>query len=98
MAEKKTEEPRETRLSDEVLESAKTGQQAASDAVRKFVRTVDEAIRQRREAIREESERHSLRETIVDAALELADQLVTTQYKFHRSVLRSADRALSKPD
>jgi len=34
----------------------------------------------------------------VDAAIELADQLVTAQYEFHRSIVRSADRALSKSD
>jgi hypothetical protein len=28
----------------------------------------------------------------------LANELVTTQYKFLRSVVRSADRAVSKPD
>ena len=83
---------------DQVLESAKAGQHAATDAVRKFVSTVDDAIRERREAIREDSAVHSLRTTIVDAALEMADKLVTTQYEFHRSLLRTADRALNKPD
>ena len=39
-----------------------------------------------------------LRQTIVDAAIDLADQLVTAQYEFHRSIVRSADRALSKSD
>ena len=85
-------------LSDEVRESAKTGQQAASEALRKFRDTVDEAIRERREAIREDSALHSLRKTIVDAAIELADQLITARYEFHRSILRTADRALSQRD
>ena len=58
------------------------------EAVRKFVDKVDEALP---EAV------HPLRKTIVDSALELADQLVTTQYEFLRSIVRSADRALSKP-
>ena len=80
--------PRAAELSDEVLESVKSGQQAAIEAVRKFVDTVDEALP---EAV------HPLRKTIVDSALELADQLVTTQYDFLRSIVRSADRALSKP-
>lgn len=35
------------------------------------------------------------RKTIIDAAIELADQLVTAQYEFHRSIVRNADRALS---
>ena len=80
--------PRVVDLSDEVLESVKSGQQAALEAVRKFVDTVDEALP---EAV------HPLRKTIVDSALQLADQLVTTQYDFLRSVVRSADRALNKP-
>jgi len=86
--EKKTVAPR-TDLADEVRESAKAGQHAASEALRKFYRTVDEAIP---ESVR------PLRKTIADAAIELADQLVTAQYQFHRSIVRSADRALSKSD
>lgn len=80
--------PRAADLSDEVLESVKSGQQAAIEAVRKFVETVDEAL---------PAAVHPLRKTVVDSALQLADQLVTTQYEFLRSVVRSADRALSKP-
>ena len=80
--------PRAAELSDEVLESVRSGQQAAIEAVRKFVDTVDEAL---------PAAVHPLRKTVVDSALELADQLVTTQYEFLRSVVRSADRALSKP-
>ncbi len=80
--------PRAVDLSDEVLESVKSGQQAAIEAVRKFVDTVDKALP---EAV------HPLRKTVVDGALELADQLVTTQYDFLRSIVRSADRALNKP-
>ncbi len=79
--------PRAAELSDEVLESVKSGQQAAIEAVRKFVDTVDEAL---------PAAVHPLRKTVVDSALELADQLVATQYEFLRSVVRSADRALSK--
>jgi hypothetical protein len=81
--------PRAAELSDEVLESVKSGQQAAIEAVRKFVDTVDEAF---------PAAVHPLRKTVVDGALELADQLVTTQYEFLRSIVRSADRALSRPD
>lgn len=96
--ETKTVTHREPGLPGEVLESAKIGQRAASDAVRQFVNTVDGAIRERRDAVREDAAVHALRETIVDAALNLADQLVTTQYEFLRSVVRSADRALSEQD
>ena len=63
--ENKTVAPREPHLTGEVLESARAGQQSASDAVRKFTKTVDDALRERREAIREDSALHSLRTTIV---------------------------------
>ncbi|CAN5884393.1 hypothetical protein BH10ACT9_BH10ACT9_27760 [soil metagenome] len=78
-----------TGLTDEVRESAEAGEHAAGQALRKFRHAIDEAIP---EAVL------PLRNTIVDAALELADDLVTAQYKFHRSLLKTADRALSKPD
>ena len=74
-------------LSDEVLESVASGQRAAIEAVRKFIEAVDEAL----PVI---GDRPSRRETVVDAALEMADKLVTTQYDFLRSVVRSADRTL----
>jgi hypothetical protein len=77
-------------LSDEVLKSVESGGRAAIGAVRKFVDTVDEAL----PAI---GDRPTRRKTIVDAALDMADQLVTSHYNFLRSVVRSADRAL-QPD
>jgi hypothetical protein len=76
-------------LSDEVLKSVEAGQRAAIEAVRKFVDTVDEAI----PAL---GDRPSRRETVIDAALDMAVRLVTTQYEFLRSVVRSADRTLRK--
>ena len=78
-------------LSDEVLKSVEAGQRAAIEAVRKFVDTVDEVI----PAL---GDRPSRRETVIDAALDMADRLVATQYEFLRSVVRSADRTLRKPD
>ena len=39
-----------------------------------------------------------LRTKIIDAAIDLADTLTTTQYYFHRHLIRSADRALRKSD
>ena len=77
-------------LSEEVLRSVEAGQLAAIKAVRNFVDTVDEVL----PAI---GDRPSRRETVIDAALEMADRLVTTQYDFLRSVVRSADRTLNKP-
>jgi hypothetical protein len=78
-------------LSDEVLKSVEAGQRAAIEAVRKFVETVDEAMPGH-------GDRPSRRETVIEAALDMADRLVTTQYNFIRSVVGSADRALRKPD
>jgi len=77
-------------LSEEVLKTVEAGQRAAIEAVRKFVDTVDEAL----PAI---GDRPSRRETLIDAALDMADKLVTTQYDFLRTIVRSADRSLSEP-
>lgn len=86
---KTTEVPATAHLADEVRDSAKAGQHAASQALHKFRLAVDEAIP---ESVQ------PLRAKIVDAALELADELVTAQYKFHRSLLKTADRAFTKSD
>lgn len=77
-------------LSGEVLKTVEASQRAAIEAVRKFVDTVDEAL----PAI---GDRPSRREAVIDAALDMADKLVTTQYDFLRSIVRSADRSLTKP-
>lgn len=87
--EKTTEAPEGTDLADEVRDSAKAGQHAAGHALRKFRHTLDEAIP---EAVQ------PLRDKIVDAAIELADDLVTAQYKFQRNLLKAADRVLTKSD
>lgn len=76
-------------MSEEVLKSVKAGQRAAIEAVRKFVDTVDEVI----PAL---GDRPSRRQVVIDAALEMADRLVVTQYDFLRSVVREADRSLTK--
>lgn len=85
--EKKTVVERAAGLSDEVLESVEAGRRAAIAAVRKFVDTVDEAI----PALVDPA----LRKNVVDAALDLADSLVTTRLEFLRSVVRSASDAVS---
>ena len=76
-------------MSEDVLESVKAGQRSAIEAVRKFVDTVDEVI----PAI---GDRPSRRQTVIDAALEMADRLVVTQYDFLRTVIHDADRSLTK--
>jgi hypothetical protein len=93
----KKEQPQESpvdrtaELSEEVLKSIESGQRAAIEAVRKFVDTVDEAL----PAL---GERPSRRQEIVDAALEMADRLVHTQYDFLHKVVDSASKALSRTD
>lgn len=89
-AELKAAVARTADLSEGVLKSVESSQLAAIKAVRKFVDTVDEAL----PAI---GQRPTTRETVIDAALQMADRLVTTQYDFLRNVVRSADRSLSKP-
>ncbi len=88
-AEQKSAIARTVDLSEEVLKSVEAGQRAAIEAVRKFVETVDEAL----PAV---GGRPSRRETVIDAALEMADKLVTTQYDFLHNVVRDAGRSLSK--
>jgi len=78
-------------LSGEVLKSLESGQRAAIEAVRKFVDTVDEAL----PAL---GDRPSRRQKIVDAAMEMADRLVHTQYDFLRKVVQDAGKTLSKED
>lgn len=88
-----TETPTETtptsELLEEVHESAKVGQNAAAEALRLFRQTVNEAVP---EALQ------PLRTKLVDAAIELADKLVTAQYQFNRNLIRSADRALGSAE
>lgn len=80
---------RPSELLDEVHESARVGQHAAAAALREFRQTVDEAIP---EAVQ------PLRTKLLDAALELADKLVTAQYQFNRNMIHSAERALNTSD
>ena len=82
---------RTTDLSDEILKSLESGQRAAIEAVTKFVDTVDQAL----PAL---GDRPSRRQEIVDAAMEMADRLVHTQYEFLRKVVQSAGKTLGKTD
>jgi hypothetical protein len=83
---------RPTELSEQTLESVEKGQRAAIEAVRKFVDTVDEKL----PSIGDEHP--STRQEIIDAALEMADRLVHTQYGFLREVVDSAGKALGGSD
>jgi len=83
---------RSTELSDEVLESVEKGQRAAIEAMHRFVDTVDEKL----PALGDE--RPSMRQELVDAALDMADRLVHTQYDLLREVVQSAGKALGSSD
>ena len=83
---------RTTELSDEVLKSLESGQRAAIDAVGQFVDTVDKRLPSLG------NQDPSRRQDLIDAALEMADRLVQTQYEFIRRVVDSAGKALSKPN
>jgi len=74
-------------LSEDLLDSVESGRKAATDAVRKFVSTLEEAA----PALADESRR----KTVIDAAVDLVDALVKTQIDFLRSVARNASEALS---
>ena len=78
-------------LSQDVFTSVESGQRTALAAVRTFVDTVDAALPTL-------GAHPSRRETVIDAALDMADKLVTSQYNFLRSVVRSADRSLRLSD
>jgi hypothetical protein len=77
--------PRWTELSDEVLDSVAAGRKKAIEAVRKFVDQVSLLLPDQ-----------SRRKTVVDAALDLADDLVTARMEFFGNVVRSAGEAMSK--
>jgi hypothetical protein len=72
-------------MSDDVLKSVEAGRTTAIEAVRKFVDAVTPALADQ-----------SRRKTVVDAALDLAEELVTARIEFLRAVVRSADQTLSK--
>ena len=89
----KTAAERAEQLSEEVLEQVEAGQRAAIQAVKQFVDTVDRTLPRSGD----DPETPSKRQDVVDAAMEMADQLVHTQYDFLRKVVRSAGRSLSGP-
>ena len=74
-----------TELSEDVLESVKSGQQHAIAAVRKFVDTVEKTPT---------GEDPSKEQEVIDAALEMADRLVKTEYDFLRTIVHSAGKSL----
>lgn len=78
-------EPRWAELSDDVLESVDNGRKQAIEAVRKFVDQISPVLPEQ-----------SRRKTVVDAALDLAEELSASRIEFFRSVVRSAGQAAGK--
>ncbi|MGZ4509765.1 MAG: hypothetical protein ACXVX1_01780 [Mycobacterium sp.] len=72
-------EPRWAELSDDLLESVENGRKQVIEAVRKFMDQISPVLPEQ-----------SRRKAVVDAALDLADDVVTAQIEFFRSVVRSA--------
>jgi len=83
---------RPTELSEQVLDSVESGQRPAIEAVRKFVDTIDEKLPTLSD------EHPSVRQELVNAALDMADSLVHTQYDFLRNVANSAGKSLGASD
>ena len=86
--EKRNVAERASGLSDEVLESVDAGRRAAIEAVRKFASTIEEATAQHGDPSR--------RKTVIDAALNFADELSTTQMELLHSITRSVSETLHK--
>ncbi len=73
-------------FSDEVLESVNAGRQAAVEAVHKFANTLEEATSQERDPAR--------RKTLIDAAVNLADELSAAQMELLHDITRSTTSAI----
>jgi hypothetical protein len=86
--EKKTVVERVETLSEEMLNSIQAGQQTATDAVRKFVATLDEVMPNLVD--------ESARKKVIDAALDMVDQLVTAQLELVRKAIGSVGEALHR--
>ncbi|HTQ15836.1 hypothetical protein [Mycobacterium sp.] len=75
--------PRWAEMSEDVLESVEAGRTQTIEAVRKFVDRIGHVVPEQ-----------PRRQTVVDAALDLAEELVTARIEFFRSVVRSAGKAI----
>jgi len=74
-------------LSEEVIDEIKEGQEAAIEAVRSFMRSVDKTLEG-------EERTPGQAEQIVDSALKMSEKLVETQYTFLKKVVHSAGEQL----
>jgi|PeaSoiMetatran61_FD_k123_6694_1 hypothetical protein len=72
-----------TELTEQWLELARIGQRAATETVRRFVETVEEAVPLPGEGLFRQR-------AIVDGALEMTERLLHAQYNFMRHLVHSA--------
>jgi hypothetical protein len=84
---RRTTAQRAEQVSTDVFEEIEAGQRAAIQAVKKFIDVVDHALPP-------QTEGPSSRQTVVDAAMDMADRLVHVQYDFLRKVVHSAGKSV----
>lgn len=82
---------RTSEFSEQVLEQTAASQQSALEAVRGFMKSVDGALPP-------DGGGPSKRQSIIDSALSMSQQLVTVQYDFLGKVVHGAGKLLSRPD
>ena len=82
----KTVVERAAELSDDVLESVEAGRKTAIEALRKFIAAVEEAT----PALVDPSRR----KVVIDAALDLAEEISAARIEFLRTVVRNAAETL----
>ncbi len=82
---------RTSEFSEHVLEQTAASQQSALEAVRGFMKSVDRALPPNGDG-------PSKRQSIIDSALSMSQQLVTVQYDFLCKVVRDTGKLLSRPD
>ena len=80
---------RTSELSREVLKSLETGERAAIEAIGKFAITVEDALPQ------EVASTFDVAKQITESGLEMADQLVHTEYDVLRNIIDSAAKSLN---
>jgi hypothetical protein len=79
---------RTTEFSEQVLDHVSTGQRNAIEAVRKFMKSADQAVPSLGRA-------PTRRHTVIDSALDMSERLVKVELDFVRNVVHSAGEALS---
>jgi hypothetical protein len=82
-------------LSEDLLESVESGSKAATEAVRKYMSAIQEAAPG---PTVEQPFDQSQYKTVIDAAMDMTDTLVTTYMQFLRSIAESASQTVGKKE